>query len=64
MINAFFYTLNKCELRIYMNIKFNSKYITLFLIISALLFCVSSVCAQDTNATNNINNIKIIKIIS
>ena len=39
------------------NMKFNSKYITLFLIISALLFCVSSVCAQDTNATNNINNI-------
>ena len=28
-----------------------------FLIICTLLFCISSVCAQDTNATNNINNL-------
>lgn len=35
---------------------FNSKYFVCFLMISALLFCVSGVCAQDIDTLNTSNN--------
>ncbi|WP_296866318.1 hypothetical protein [uncultured Methanobrevibacter sp.] len=35
---------------------FNSKYFACFLMISALLFCVSGVCAQDIDTLNTSNN--------
>ena len=35
---------------------FNSKCIACFLMISALLFCVSGVCAQDIDTLNTLNN--------